>query len=201
MTFSRFFVWGDPPSDLAGASLLPIQAHTLRPLVADEDDLERYGWCSARDPMDLELDHSKIFFNEYVCLGLRVDKWVVPKPLLDAHLREAEGKLLQLKGLEKLGRKAKADLKLAVTRKLRKQLVPATKGVDLVWNVNTSIAHFFSQSPRLHELVSELFEKTFRLRLLPESPAIAAERAGLSDEESKYFDALEPTSLFREGRS
>ncbi len=197
LTFSRFFVWGEVPPDLATASLTPIGAFTLRPLTPEEDDFERHGWCSIQDGMDLELDHEKVFFNEYLCLGLRVDKWVVPKPLLEMHLREAEAKLREQKGLERLGRKAKADLKLMITKKLRRNLVPLTKTVDLVWNVNTGVVHFFSQAAKLQELMMEIFEKTFHVRLLPESPAVAAERAGMSDEESHSLDKLEPTTLFR----
>jgi hypothetical protein len=145
--------------------------------------------------MDTDLDHEKVFFNEYVCLGLRVDRWAVPKPLLNAHLRDAEAALLQKKGLERLGRKAKADLKLFVLKKLRRQLIPVTKTVDLVWNVNTGVARFFSQSPKIHLLVQELFEKTFKLKLVPESPGTAAERRGLDARAEKLWEALEPTTL------
>ena len=145
--------------------------------------------------MDTDLDHEKVFFNEYVCLGLRIDRWVVPKPLLNAHLRDAEAALLERKGLERLGRKARADLKLFVLKKLRRQLMPATKSVDLVWNVNTGVARFFSQSAKIHLLVQELFEKTFRLKLVPESPGTAAERRGLDARAGKVWEALDPTSL------
>jgi hypothetical protein len=195
LTYARFFVTGDVPQDLAGATQKRIRAAASQPLVADEDVNERHGWCSIEDPMDTDLDHEKVFFNEYVCLGLRIDRWVVPKPLLNAHLRDAEAALLEKKGLEKLGRKAKADLKLFVLKKLRKNLLPVTKSVDFVWNVNTGVARFFSQSAKIHLLVQELFEKTFRLKLVPESPGTAAERRGLDARAEKVWDALQPTNL------
>ena len=195
LTYARFFVTGDLPGDLAGASLKRIRASASQPLVADEDVNERHGWCSIEDPMDADLDHEKIFFNEYVCLGLRIDRWVVPKPLLNAHLRDAEAALLERKGLERLGRKAKADLKLFVLKKLRRQMVPVTKSIDLVWNVNTGVARFFSQSAKVHLLAQELFEKTFRLKLVPESPGTAAERRGLDARAEKIWEALTPYFL------
>jgi len=195
LTYARFFVTGEVPADLAGATMKRIRAAASQPLVPDEDVNERHGWCSIEDPMDTDLDHEKIFFNEYVCLGLRIDRWVVPKPLLNAHLRDAEAALLERKGLERLGRKARADLKLFVLKKLRRQLMPATKSIDLVWNVNTGVARFFSQSGKIHLLVQELFEKTFRLKLVPESPGTAAERRGLDARAEKLWEALEPTSL------
>ncbi|MEZ4294891.1 MAG: hypothetical protein R3B70_07930 [Polyangiaceae bacterium] len=172
-----------------------IQANTFRDLVPEEDENSKHGWAAIQDPMDVELDHEKVFWNEYVCLGLRIDTWVVPKPLLTAHLRTAEAQLLERKGLERIGKKAKAELKLSVLRKLRRQLVPSTKAVDLVWNTRTHVARFFSQSPRIHLLVQELFEKTFGLRLVPESPGTAAERWGLDERGERLWDNLEPTIL------
>lgn len=195
LTYSRFFVAGDVPDDLSSAFLKRIRANTFRDLSPEEDEASRHGWASIQDPMDVDLDHEKVFWNEYLSLSLRIDTWVVPKPLLTAHLRTAEAALLEKKGLPSIGRKAKADLKLQVLRKLRRQLVPATKSIDLVWSTRTHVARFFSQSPRIHLLVQELFEKTFGLRLVPESPGTAAERWGFDARLEKLWDNLEPTVL------
>lgn len=198
---------GDVPDDLAGATMKRIRANVLQPLEPDEDVSERHGWASVSDPFDTDLDHEKVFFNEYVTLAMRFDRWVIPGPLLKAHLREAEQKLLEKmsrpagkanageQSLEKLGRKAKADLKVMVTKKLRRQLVPVTKSFDLVWNVQGGVALFFSHSKKTHELVQDLFEKTFKLRLLVESPGTAADHLGMTSNEEKTFAELEPTSL------
>lgn len=199
LTYSRFFVIGDLPADLPGESIKRIRASAAQPLDPDEDVAERHGWCSIEDPMTTDLGHEGVFFNEYVCLGLRIDRWVVPKPMLNAHLRDAEAALLEKKGLAQLGRKAKADLKLFVLKRLRRQLMPTTKSVDFVWNVQSGVARFFSQSARIHLLVQELFEKTFRLKLVPESPGTLAERSGLDARASKFWDVVEPITLAREG--
>ncbi len=199
LTYSRFFVVGDLPADLAGASMKRVRASASQPLNPDEDVSERHGWCAIEDPMITDLDHNGVFFNEYVCLGLRIDRWVIPKPMLNAHLRDAEQAILEKKGLEKLGRKAKADLKLFVLKRLRRQLMPSVKSVDFVWNVQTGVARFFSQSERIHLLVQELFEKSFRLKLVPESPGTLAERCGLDARQDKIWEQLEPFSLAREG--
>ena len=146
LTYARFFVTGEVPADLAGATLKRIRAAASQPLV-------------------------------------------------NAHLRDAEAALLERKGLERLGKKARADLKLFVTKKLRRQLLPVTKSIDFVWNVNTGVARYFSQSSKLHLLVQDLFERTFRLKLVPESPGTAAERSGLDPRTEKLWEALRPTSL------
>lgn len=197
LTFARFYVTGDIPDDIPGTTLRRIRSNAFQPLSPEEDKSEGVGWANIEDPVDTDLDHEKVFYNEYVCLGLRLDRWVVPGPLLKAHLREAEQALLEKRGLEKLGRQAKADLKTMVVRKLRRQLVPSLKSYDMVWNLNSNIVHFFSQSERITTLFDDLFKRTFKLDLVPESPGTAADRVGLDAKQATALAGLEPTTLAR----
>ncbi len=197
LTFARFYVTGDIPDDIPGTTLRRIRSNAFQPLSPEEDKSEGVGWANIEDPVDTDLDHEKVFYNEYVCLGLRLDRWVVPGPLLKAHLREAEQALLEKRGLERLGRQAKADLKIMVVRKLRRQLVPSLKSYDMVWNLNSNIVHFFSQSERITTLFDDLFKKTFKLDLVPESPGTAADRIGLDAKQVAALAGLEPTTLAR----
>jgi hypothetical protein len=197
LTFSRFYVSGDIPDDVPGTTLKRIRANAFQPLSPDEEASEGSGWANIEDPFDTDLDHEKVFYNEYVCLGLRLDRWVVPGPLLKAHLRDAEQALLAKKGLERLGRKAKADLKTMVVRKLRRQLVPSLKSYDVVWNLRTNVLHLYSQSERIATLLDDLFKRTFKVDLVPESPGTAAERIGLDAREARVFGGLEETTLAR----
>jgi recombination associated protein RdgC len=197
LTFARFYVTGDIPDDVPGTTLRRIRANAFQPLSPDEDKSEGVGWANIEDPVDTDLGHEKVFYNEYVCLGLRLDRWVVPGPLLKSHLRDAEQALLEKRGLEKLGRQAKTDLKTMVVRKLRRQLVPSLKSYDMVWNLNSHVVHFHSQSERITTLFDDLFKKTFKLDLVPESPGTAAERIGLDAKQATSLAGLEPTTLAR----
>lgn len=197
LTFTRFYVTGDIPDDIAGTTLKRIRAHAFQPLVPDEDKSERVGWANIDDPFDTDLDHEKVFYNQYLCLAMRLDRWVIPGPLLKAHLRDAEQALLEKRGLERLGRQAKADLKTQVVRKLRKQLVPSLKSYDIVWNLNSHVVHFHSQSERITTLFDDLFKRTFKLDLVPESPGTAAHRVGLDARQTASLAGLDPMSLAR----
>ncbi len=193
---------GDVPDDVAGASMKRIRARAFQPLSPDDEANEGFGWANIDDPFDTELDHEKVFFNEYVCLSLRLDRWAIPGPMLKAHLREAEQALLARRGLEQLGRKAKADLKAVVVRKLRKQLVPSMRAFDVVWKLGEpsrggGVVHLFSQTARAAAMLDELFDKTFGLGLIPESPVTAMDRAGLHPEQDRLLALLEPTVLAR----
>ena len=61
-----------------------------------------------------------------------------------------------------------------------------------------AVLRFFSQSEKMHLLAQELFEKSFGLPLVPESPGTAAERRGLDPKAEKFWEAVEQTSLSRE---
>lgn len=195
LTFTRFYVKGEVPDDVPGTTLRRIRANAFQPLVPEDDKNEGSGWANIEDPFDTDLDHEKVFFNEYVCLGLRLDRWVVPGPLLKANLKEAEQALLQKRGLERLGRQAKADLKTMVVRKLRQRLVPSLKSYDVVWNLRTQIVHLYSQSERITTLVDDLFKRTFKLDLVPLSPGTAAESVGLNALETKFLANIEATCV------
>jgi recombination associated protein RdgC len=197
LTFSRFYVTGDIPDDVPGTTLKRIRANAFQPLSPDDEKNEGSGWASIEDPFDTDLDHEKVFYNEYVCLGLRLDRWVVPGPLLKAHLRDAEQALLAKRGLERLGRQAKTELKTMVVRKLRRQLVPSLKSYDVVWNLRTNVLHLYSQSERIAALLDDLFKRTFKVDLVPESPGTATERLGLDAKEARAFAGLEPMTLSR----
>ncbi|MDC3954822.1 hypothetical protein [Polyangium jinanense] len=197
LTFSRFYVTGDIPDDVPGTTLKRIRANAFQPLSPDDEKNEGAGWANIEEPFDTDLDHEKVFYNEYVCLGLRLDRWVIPGPLLKAHLREAEQALLAKRGLERLGRQAKADLKTMVVRKLRRQLVPSMKSYDMVWNLRTNVLHLYSQSERIAALLDDLFKRTFKVDLVPESPGTAADRLGLDATEVRSFAGLEPMTLAR----
>jgi hypothetical protein len=65
--------------------------------------------------------------------------------------------------------------------------------VDLSWNLTTGVVRFWSQSPKALESMMEIFEDTFGLALLPESPAACALSLGLSAAQQQALEALTPT--------
>lgn len=193
ISYAKFYVRGELPDDFRDAFVENIRLRAFRPLVAEEEDESRVGWCSIEHPFDLDLDHNKIYFNSYLNLGLRIDRWAIPKPLFKAHFEEAERELLAKRGREKLGKKDKEDLKERVERRLRKQLIPTMKVIDLSWNLDTGVLRFWNQSNKVHEQLHAIFEDTFDLDLVPESPYTAAVQLGMEGLHAKAFEAAEPT--------
>ncbi len=201
LTYGRFFVEGDAhtASGFREKAMRSIRARAMRPLMAEDEDLERSGWCRVGEPFELELDHNDVFYNEFVNLGFRTDRWVVPTPLLKSKLREAEQSYLAKKGRERMTRKEKSELKLLVGKKLRKQLSPQTRAVDVSFSLAEGVVRFMSVSPKAGALMSELFHKTFGVKLVPESPYTLATRLRVSKAEEAAWNDAEVTLFTEEG--
>lgn len=200
ITFSKFHVRGELPHDFRERFVESIRLRAFRPLDPKEEIDHRAGWCAIDDPFDLELTHEKVFYNDYLNLGFRVDRWRIPAPLFKASYRLAEREQLAKQGVEKLSRSQKKNLEAIVVAQLKKKLVPAMRTVDLSWALGPGVVRFFQKSPKQHELMLELFEKTFGLELVLDGAYVAAEERGLPEKLLGSMPELEPT-LFHTDRA
>lgn len=198
LTYSRFFVDGDVPDDFREKFMRAIRLRAMKPLEADDEDLERTGWCKVGEPFEIELHYEDVFYNEYLNLGIRTDKWQLPSTMLKQRVREAEAAYLEKKGRDRLGRTEKAELKEMVARKLRKQTAPATRMVDVSWSMNEGVVRFFSHAEKAAGNMIELFFRTFGLKLVAEAPYTLAARLGLSKAQESVWQDLELTMLAKE---
>lgn len=206
MSYTRFFVRGELPTDVPPAKdgtprsfrdrfVDAIQHRAFRPLEPDEEADFRAGWCALEQPFDTALEHEKVFAGDYLNLGFRVDQWRIPSALFKASFREAEHRFLEAHDRDKLSRAQKEELKAVVTATLRKKVVPAMRVIDLSWQLNTGVVRFFHQSSKMHELLLDLFEKTFDLELVQDGAYIAAREGGLAKSALETMTKLSPTRI------
>jgi len=195
ISYSRFFVWGDLPERFQERFVRSVKNRAFEPLNPQEPDDEHMGWVSVDDPFDVDLGQDTIFNNDYLNVALRIDRWRIPAPIFKAHFAEAESEYLERKGREKLSKREKDDLKALVTRRLRKQVLPAMKVIDLSWHLDSGILRFWSNTSKMHERLHEIFEKTFKLKLVPESPYTKAIWLGASERQAKAFTNLEVSAF------
>lgn len=192
ISYTKFSIQGELPDSYVSAFVRRIRNRVFEPLTPDDEADRRWGWCSVTDPFDLELDHEKIFFNSYLNLGLRLDRWVVPSPLLKAQLAAAQRALLEKKGRERLSKREKEELRTAVVRKLRRQVLPTMKVMDLSWNLQTGSVRFWSRSSRMLELLHDYFSQTFSLKLMPHGAYAIALQQSMPEKDLKKLEVLEP---------
>ena len=195
LTYARLYVEGELPEDFRDRFINTLRLRAMKPLEAEDDMPERSGFCAFGDPYELELSYERVFYNNFVNLGFRTDRWQIPPALFRANVREAETAYLEKKGRERLSKREKNELKELVLRQMRKASTPLVRMVDLSWSLDERVVRFFTHSQRTTLTMTELFHKTFGLKLVPEAPYTLAARLGLDEERERAWDQLEPTSL------
>jgi recombination associated protein RdgC len=199
LTFTRLFVQGKPPKDLRKKYLDAVRLRKFTPLAPEDEASEAVGWCVIERPFDLDFQPDRLFYDRFVLLGFRVDKWKIPGVLLRSQVADEEQRMLSRAGREKLTRAEKEDIKLRVIGRLRKKILPTSRAFDVLWDLDAGTVLFFTHSARATEEFSALFETTFGLELQADSPYAAAGRAQLSPAMQKLFEKVEPVS-FSAGR-
>lgn len=199
LTFTRLFVQGKPPKDLRKRYLDAVRLRKFTPLAPEDEASEAVGWCVIERPFDLDFQADRIFYDRFVQLGFRVDKWRIPGVLLRSQVADEEQRMLSRAGREKLTRAEREDIKLRVIGRLRKKILPTSRAFDVLWDLDAGTVLLFTHSVRTTEEFVALFQKTFGLELHVDSPYAAAGRAGLSAAQQKAFDKVEPLS-FSSGR-
>ena len=197
LTYARLFVDGELPTDYRERFVETLRLRAMKPLEADDDMPERSGWCALNDPYELALGYEQVFYNNFLNLGFRTDRWSIPASLLRANIREAEAVHLEKKGRERLSKREREEIKEFVLRQMRRQTTPTVRVIDFSWSLEEGVVRFFSHSQKPTFTMMELFTKTFGLKLVPEAPFTLAARLGLSDEQQRAWDAMEPTLLTR----
>ena len=199
LTFTRFFTQGALPKDLRRKFLEAAKLRVFEPLKPEDEALEATGWCVMERPFDLELDSAKMFHDSFVLLGFRVDRYRIPGALLKSQIADEEQRQLARGKKTKLSRNEKLEIKDRVVMRLRKKVIPTSKAIDLCWHLDSGVVLFFGHSKRMILDFMALFEKTFGMQLLEDSPHAAATRAELPRELERALKQIEPLS-FSSGR-
>ena len=176
-----------------------VRLRKFTPLAPEDEASEAVGWCVIERPFDLDFQPDRIFYDRFVQLGFRVDKWKIPGVLMRSQVADEEQRMLARAGREKLTRAEKEDIKLRVIGRLRKKILPNSRAFDVLWDLDAGTVLFFTHSARATDEFAALFQTTFGLELQVDSPYYAAGRAQLSSAMQKVFEKVEPVS-FSAGR-
>lgn len=175
ISVTKFFVEGELPNKIS-SFLKNIHTRRFTELTIDGEEEETSGWCVADNGLDLELRHEQVFLNSFIVLGLRIDRWRIPRPLFKAQFAEAAAEHLSRTGKDKLSKRDKDEIKFRVNRKLRKKFIPSMRVFDLCWDLNRNEVLFWSRTPRTIDDLCVVFERTFSMTLREASPYTVADK-------------------------
>lgn len=157
-------------------------------MLLDENSTEEQtiGWVDINNPTNNLFENEEFLKSGYLALSLRIDSRKVPKQALQDHLY----KLWK----QKKGGKLSSDEKEAVRIELLKKVIPNTKIIDVVVFLDIKEAFIFSNSEKDVEIVSMMFENTFKVSLV----RLFTYTKALKEVSKSVLDSLYPTSFSKE---
>ncbi len=171
-----------------------LKRHAFKP-VKPEQSPRSIGWVHPRDVLDTDLTVDKVVFEDFLVLGLRVDKLMVNSRLLKAHFNIERLKFMKERSTKKLSRDERAALLERVKLTLMKQSSPSTSFYEMAWNMKTNHVYFSGTSQTLNQEFSDLFGETFHVRIIPLLPFIRATKMAERDNLKEELLAADPTRL------
>ena len=167
----------------------------FRALDGEAGTADACGWVPAHDPLATDFGPADLFLQQYLVVGFRFDRRTIPAKLLFLERRRAEAEVRAERGLDRLGRAVRAEIKEEVRTRLMVRALPVPRVFDCVWNLDTGHVLFTGKHRAAREAFVDLFWKTFGVRPVPMIPYLAAEHMGLSTGMVDAVRAVAPATL------
>lgn len=168
LSFRRFRVIQPLPEGFRDLFLENVQRFVFQENLQHRSKEPLFGWTSVFNPDDTSFDLNKLLFDRYLVLGLRMDKKAVNGKLMQILLERRYESVKAERGLERLGKKHKEEIKEALEEELLGQTLPSVNTYDLAWDIHTGEVLIFATSDATVEIFQGLFHDTFGARLYPD---------------------------------
>lgn len=195
LSYRRYFVKGELPSEPLQTLTRAVAKFAFRDIDPESEEDRALGWASAESILNTEIEQTDLFQGPYLLVTLRVETLRPPASLVRAHLIEETRQRLASTGRERMPRAERKALLEEIQVRLKRQMLPTIRGYDMVWHLDSGLMRFWSHSPKLNEEFLELFEDTFGMQAVPETPFTTAERLGLNEESLEQLTFLEPEPM------
>lgn len=165
----------------------------------DEESSDRIaGWTSFNNHFKPDFDGSSFVIDEVFVFSLRIDKKTLSPKIIRKFYEMEMAKQLEKSERGYLTAKEKKQIKEHVLDVLYLRM-PATPNIyDIVWNFEKSMLWFFSNNKSANEELENLFQKSFKQRLIKIFPFFEADfLLGLQDIQRDKLSGLSP-SLYTE---
>lgn len=166
ITFRRFRVYGESPDNATIRAGIEKYTFDAKPRARSEDP--NYGWVElgqAGKPCLVPLVAGNI-----VAASVRFDRKRINAAAFALACEDKFKEVMEARGVERLGKNHKQEIKEALKEELLGQAFPAVSMVDLVWCLDVGEVWIFASSDATVDLVRSLFHDSFGTRLFPDRP-------------------------------
>jgi hypothetical protein len=196
ISFRRFAVVGKSPKSVDASMLDALAEHALKPGEFGLPEEEEYGWSGGRHVLDAQFSFEHNVYADALHFALRIDTNKVPGELKKAYAIMEEEAVASTNPSGFISKNQKRDVKDTVRKKvdadLRSGKFRRSKLVPMLWDLSTHTL-FCSASGSTYEKLSEIFERTFRLKLEPLTAGSLGMRALEEHKRRRDYEDLRPT--------
>lgn len=196
VSFRRFAVAGAAARMPEQELLDRLAAYTLQPSEFGVPEEVEYGWCGGRHILDASFTFEHNVFADAVSFAMRIDTNMVPGELKKAYQMMEEEAVAQQNPSGFISKGQKREVKDSVRRKLDDELRSGrfrkSKMLSMLWDL-PSATLYCSCTPQQQEMLMELFERTFELKLLPLSAGSIALRTLEARGQRRDYEDFKPS--------
>jgi hypothetical protein len=196
VSFRRFAVVGQSPSAIDQSLLDQLSEHALRPRETGVPEESEYGWSGGRHVLDGQFTFDHNVFADSLFFGLRIDTNKVPGDLKKAYQIMEEEAVAASNPSGFISKLQKKDVKDTMRRKIDDELRSGkfrrSKLIPLLWDLPSQTL-YASAAGKTYEMLSEIFERTFGLTLMPLSAGSIALRLLEPHGRRRDYEDLRPT--------
>jgi len=164
LTFTKYRVAGKLPDKFPDFIDRQIKSFAFRELSSGGEE-KSLGWTSFDNILDTDFEYANYSIADYIVFSLRIDRRTVPPALLKLRVLKAEKEFLEEKGLKKLYKGQREDIRETVKLGLLSRAQPVPSFYEVCWSVSGKWLLFGSLSEKVNDDFKELFKRSFDLPL------------------------------------
>ncbi len=169
LTFSRFMVMGELPSDFNEMINRQLRQYAFQDLAGSSEE-KTMGWTSVENVLDTDFREASYAWGDYLLFSLRMDRRTVPPSLLKIRALEAEKHYLKETGRKKVDKIAREEIREGVRQDLLSHSHPTPSFYEVCWSASSGVLLLTCLSEKVMQDFQDLFKGSFELIPLPFAP-------------------------------
>jgi DNA recombination-dependent growth factor C len=104
------------------------------------------GFARFQNPLSTDFSKEDVFFQGFVFVSFRIDKYVVPASTLRLYVKERVESILKESGRQRLRKEEKEEIADEVRKSLLSKALPAINAYKVIWAVEKRVLRLFCTS-------------------------------------------------------
>ena len=200
LSYLRFFVQGEVGKNPGSTYEKSLEARRFLPLNPADDILETAGWVPLDGPFDdgAAITRDRFLFGDLLCVTYREDRFAIPRAVIKRETARRVQKIIdeEKKDPDEISRAFLKAVEQAVFAELKKNTLPRSKLVDVVWDFKRQEVRAFGRGTAVTERLASLFERTFQVRIEVAHYPARAFSLDLGSRAHSVLERLSPGWLF-----